>query len=396
MAAFDRSVTICRPNPWMRVAALSPLLIAPLLALPNELLGQSVPHDALGWLALVLKTGVAALAFWFVVDQRNPSPRKAPARLTVEQGAVSVDGTKVLDLREVRRAYLQPQWDAAPTVKLVGRADRTLLEDQVADEHEGQALLDALELGVSHKAIRFGSPPPRWVFWTLALTLMVASEVAGHFNPLYGFGVFLLYFLLVWLSQAAIHVGADGILRTSLGTRRFYPYADITRFEVKSGSVRLWLNSGKAVDLALGQGFGQTQCQAFLARVLPAHAASLAGEPLINTVALVARGGRTAADWLEALGGLLRGDAESYRSNAIPAENLWRVADDPAAEETARVGAAVALRASLDEEGRARLLQIAEASASPKVRVALRAAASVEGDEALVEALEACEAERAG
>jgi hypothetical protein len=134
----------------------------------------------------------------------------------------------------------------------------------------------------------------------------------------------------------------------------------------------------------------------FLARVLPAHAASLAGEPLVHTVALVARGGRTAADWLEALGGLLRGDAESYRSNAIPAENLWRVADDPAAEETARVGAAIALRASLDEEGRARLLQIAEASASPKVRVALRAAASVEGDEALVEALEACEAERAG
>ena len=82
-------------------------------------------------------------------------------------------------------------------------------------------------------------------------------------------------------------------------------------------------------------------------------------------------------------------------SGAVPEENLWRVAEDPAAEETARVGAAVALRTRLDREGRARLLCMSDASVSPRVRVALRAAATAEGEgeEALAEAPAAYEAD---
>ena len=83
------------------------------------------------------------------------------------------------------------------------------------------------------------------------------------------------------------------------------------------------------------------------------------------------------------------------RLGAGPEENLWRVAEDPAAEETARVGAAVALRTRLDREGRARLLCMSDASVSPRVRVALRAAATAEGEgeEALAEAPAAYEAD---
>jgi hypothetical protein len=162
--------------------------------------------------------------------------------------------------------------------------------------------------------------------------------------------------------------------------------------------VRLSLNSGQTVDLVVRDraALEHVHVYALLARIQAAHAAALAGKRPVDVVALVARGGRTAAEWLRALRRLLGGDAADYRSSAVPEENLWRVADDPTAEETARVGAAVALCTGLDDVGRARLLRIAEASASPKVRVALRAAASVEDDQALVEALEACEAERAG
>jgi hypothetical protein len=110
--------------------------------------------------------------------------------------------------------------------------------------------------------------------------------------------------------------------------------------------------------------------------------------------ALVSRGGRTAEDWTRAVRGLLRGAVGDYRSNAVPEENLWRVAEDPTAEETARVGAAVALRVTLDEEGRARMLRVAEASVAPRIRVALKAAASAE-DEAIEEALAAYDTEHA-
>jgi hypothetical protein len=233
----------------------------------------------------------------------------------------------------------------------------------------------------------------------LQVAFIAAAAAATLFNPLYCGFVFLGLLLGATFSPASIHVGADGILTTWLGRRRFYRYVDIAGVEASNnGVVQLRLNSGEAVDLVVRgrSALENVHVYAVLARIQAAHAAALAGQRPVDVVALVARGGRTAADWLHALHGLLGGDAADYRSNAVPEENLWRVADDPTAEETARVGAAVALRTGLDDAGRARLLQIAEASASPKVRVALRAAASVEGDEGLVEALEACEAEQAG
>ena len=394
MAAFDQDVTVCRPNPWLRAVAAAPLLLA--LAMGGLLFTVRVPLGLALVCTAVLLPAAAGLMISLSVGRRNPLPRKVAARLTVEGNAVSVDGAKVLDRRAVRGAFLQPWPGAAPTVRLVGRADMTLLEVEVADEREGQALLDALELGVSHTAIRFPGAPPRWAYLGLQVAFIAAAAAATLFNPLYCGFVFLGLLLGATFSPASIHVGADGILTTWLGRRRFYRYVDIAGVEASNnGVVQLRLNSGEAVDLVVRgrSALENVHVYAVLARIQAAHAAALAGKRPVDVLALVARGGRTAADWLYALHGLLGGD---YRGNAVPEENLWRVADDPTAEETARVGAAVALCAGLDHAGRARLLQIAEASASPKVRVALRAAASVEGDEALVEALEACEAERAG
>jgi hypothetical protein len=111
-----------------------------------------------------------------------------------------------------------------------------------------------------------------------------------------------------------------------------------------------------------------------------------------DAAALVGCGARTYDAWIEALRELSRDG--HYRAAALPPEELWRVLEDPAAETSARAGAAMALRESLDAEGRARLRVAGAASASPRVRVALDAIASSDADDAeLRAALEACASE---
>ena len=77
-----------------------------------------------------------------------------------------------------------------------------------------------------------------------------------------------------------------------------------------------------------------------------------------------------------------------YRSASVPEDTLWRVALDPSEPAEDRIGAGLALRSKLDDEGRARLRVAAEAAASPEVRIALEGAASEVDDDALAEVLE--------
>src|SRR5262249_33885234 len=67
--------------------------------------------------------------------------------------------------------------------------------------------------------------------------------------------------------------------------------------------------------------------------------------------------------------------AGGYRRGAIPPDRLLRVVEDPAADPIARASAAVALGPALDQEGRARLVRIAEACASPRARIVIEAVA---------------------
>jgi hypothetical protein len=68
-------------------------------------------------------------------------------------------------------------------------------------------------------------------------------------------------------------------------------------------------------------------------------------------------------------------------------DNLWRVANDPAQPPMARAAAAVALSPTLDDGGRARLADLANATAEPKLRIALERTAADAPDEELEQAL---------
>jgi hypothetical protein len=96
---------------------------------------------------------------------------------------------------------------------------------------------------------------------------------------------------------------------------------------------------------------------------------------------VLARGGRTVLDWRV---DLERATRQSFRTAALPQDEIDAVLADPAAPAEARVGAALALRAMGDAQLRVRVA--AESTASPRVRAALEAAAEDEIDDARIAA----------
>jgi hypothetical protein len=103
--------------------------------------------------------------------------------------------------------------------------------------------------------------------------------------------------------------------------------------------------------------------------------------------ASLARSGRATEAWMREVAAVTEAGA-SYRTPAVPPDELWRIVEDAAAPPTARAGAAVALRQALDAVGRVRLRAVADACAGPRLRVALDAVASSEDDDLLTRALD--------
>jgi hypothetical protein len=88
------------------------------------------------------------------------------------------------------------------------------------------------------------------------------------------------------------------------------------------------------------------------------------------------RSGRTFEQWLADARAIGR-DGGTYRAAAAPRAALWRIVESAVAAEEERVGAAVAL--ATDQESRARVGEVARATAGAALREALEAIA--DGDE---------------
>jgi hypothetical protein len=135
---------------------------------------------------------------------------------------------------------------------------------------------------------------------------------------------------------------------------------------------------------------GSGDREALFARVEERLSQLAHAEAAGHAAVLVAPGGRSVQEWSKALGAVGGADAGDYRSAAVPPSELWRIVLDPSSVAGVRAGAAVALRRSLDDEGRARMRVAADESASPKIRVMLEAVASGAEERAIEEALAAC------
>jgi hypothetical protein len=334
-------------------------------------------------MALVAPSGLLALVSVILELTGHPRAAGSPLLLAMAFGAL---GWVALRRRKVRYAHHPsgaPGWTVWITPEGF-RAREASRELRIArrDVRAGYAVPDATERGAH--VILEGRRGPRVDVWVPTIeearSLLEDLGVAPLARPM----TFAFFFGL------RVTVGADGVVVAwpLLGKRRFVPHDEITDVRWSADEVELVLADGGSYSIMTraSQTASSEQHLALLERLVSAraaYAASVGAEP----VAALARGGRPASAWVRDLRAMSEAAGSQYRTTALPAETLWRVALDPAAKEELRIGASLALRAGLDAPGRARLRAAAEAAASPRVRVALTAAADLDDDATLATAL---------
>jgi hypothetical protein len=241
----------------------------------------------------------------------------------------------------------------------------------------------------------------RRAFWTsMALGLLgpPALVVAGvvFLSSAMGIGGGFLGLVLAILGLSfglvprKVRIGHDGITERWLGRTRFHPYAEIASIEPCDGGLILVFEGGQRVEIGLAllvKKGGAPPTEQMVRHVQELHARYRA-EPPVEGQSRLSRQRRGPSAWLSALKGLLTAGPD-YRQAWLSREMLWSIVSSPAAEPSARAGAAVALRPTLDDADRARLRRLAEVTAAPRVRVVLEAAADGAEDEVLAEHLAA-------
>jgi hypothetical protein len=296
-------------------------------------------------------------------------------------------------------------------VRLVDARRRILFEAEVAHEEEAIELLRVLGFDAkSHRAEFHGASPlfqtvGRQIGWSLA-AFALCFVSSGMLATSLHLGSALLWPLLplffVGLIPSKIIVGVDGILVRWLWRSRFIPMSEIAKLVPEGDrAIGIHLRSGERVLVYTTphQRYKHDSTiqhrDAVLARMAEALATFREHGTAVDVSALVARGGRTRGQWLDALKKLRDGEG-GYRHTAVRDDDLWRIVEDPAAPADARAGAAMVLKRTLDDEGRARVRVAAEATASPKLRVVLDAAGADDDarlEEAVAE-LEPADAQR--
>jgi hypothetical protein len=187
-------------------------------------------------------------------------------------------------------------------------------------------------------------------------------------------------------SPAELVIGADGITVKQGFARQFIPFAAIARIDTGRGRRNIYgavLPPIDPVTIDLKDGsqvvprtvcFTADQQAELAARLADAQEAFAAGACDSDATARLDRNGRSARAWRDALRDALA-TAGGYRAEALDPNGVVRVLESPAAPVERRIGAALALAASMGDEGRTRICVAAAACANPRVRIALEKAA---------------------
>jgi hypothetical protein len=278
---------------------------------------------------------------------------KTPSTISVENGALVLDGgpkgTRVVPLAKLRTGRVLRAGSGRARLVVRGRWGQSIVA-HFDDAADARALLRDLKLS--------------------------ARDTPATFSFFFGLRV---------------TVGADGILMNwpLLRRRRFVPYSKIVAMAPSPGMIVFRLAGGDRYEIMTttsGRSIALEQHDALVERIEDACSAYRA-DNVEPPLAALGRGGRSALGWVKDLRALSEASGVGYRAATLPSDALWNVALDPAATEEMRIGAGLALRGALDEQGRARLRVAAEASASPKVRVVLEGAAEGMDDERLGESI---------
>ncbi len=169
---------------------------------------------------------------------------------------------------------------------------------------------------------------------------------------------------LLAMVPTRIFLGNDGVRLAWIGSR-FFAYGDVARVRQDGQDVVLDLLGGRTVLAPIGT------------KNLPGSAArrALLLQHLASARDGYARMRAANHDVLPRLALLGRDDESAYRAAPIEPDGLWRVVEDPALAVRYRVAAVNALTPSLDDVGKKRIADAADASASQETRASLQRAA---------------------
>jgi hypothetical protein len=327
-----------------------------------------------------------------------------PARLEASGKTVRANG-QVLRAH-VASAKIIPQPRRGPVIELRRTVDLYPARVAVATEEQARIFVRALGLDAREGTTRFQAPltgTPKGgvvagfaIAFGAVLALFFAFWLADSPRAELGLiAMILVAVMSVRLLRTTITIGRDGILIDGVLGRRFVPHASIAslerevRFNRRGPMVSrgFWANlqSGERLFLyTLNERLrdGMYEGDFLFDAASTAHGAAMTHGGMAT--ASLFRGHRTTDEWLRELKTVREA---RYRVAAVPDEELFSVLADPAADKTARAGAAVCL-ASAGEEARAKVRIAVEDIAAPELRAAVEAALS-DDEEELARMLEA-------
>jgi hypothetical protein len=394
---FDEDVQVIRRSRSMHAAAAAPATLGVLLACTGQSSIVSV-GGVLAWL------GVGLLLY---VWRRNPGATERPAHARANARGLFIDGRLVLESVRIKGGWLQPRSGGPPLVRVCGRGAGRDVDLAVRDSEAGRALLRALEVDPTRVLAHYWTmarplgAPRILACAAVAISLMLASGVVvGHSAPaVLALAVVALVVFVIGVGMPThVSVGADGVLLEWLGTTRFVRWSSVAAIEAFGQGVVLALEKGEWLTLRTPAAPERhhPERDAMIERMHVAWRAHDKARSGDSVARLVSRAGGRTREWVRAIRGIAT-SWNGYRTVGVPAERLWRVVEDPAAERASRTGAALALAPSLDATGQSRLYAAASSCAEPRLRIALTMAATAAGatalDEDLAAALDVIESE---
>jgi hypothetical protein len=380
-----------------RRAWLPAFAFVTLLGLPALFIGTVSVLPELPFALRLLLVATFFLA-WFLVPlllMRTHSRwwHRRAGRLHADEDGLSFRGAALVARSEIRHAY-HVKHDGHQIVRL--QMSHQPIEIEVANDEEASAMLRALRLDSRRSVGVFKLLRGTFRGFCLRIVAWGALALLSFETALFTAGIETAVLALVLSGLAGgmimqvevrVVVGVDGIYlrRVIVGRERFVPFSLIESVETNGRDVAFELRDGTTLRMNV---FGfkglklhderAVECENFVARIREQIALH---DHTARRAEALARHGRSTKDWLQEVARSSDTHA-SFRTPALAPDELWRVVEDTTTANTARAGAAVALRERLDDQGRERLRILADACAEPHLRVALEAVAS---DEALLE-----------
>lgn len=393
MAAFGASEVLVAGRSRRGIALAVAVGAPALLVLVCEATGNAHLED------LVMLVAAAEAIGFFFLPAIAPNgigfvkgERRGPLR--ADRDGLHFHGRLLLARAQIRHVAVEGLLGGRQIVHVSAVRARDDVHIELTDEEKARALVVALDLDPDKHVATFSveEDPLRGRLRWLAARLLIALGallVAGGVLYLARREEALLLALVPALLAYAlilprarvrvdISLAADGLTLRHRERLRSIALGTITEVTTAGSTATLLLANEEQLVLRFGPDVDATaslQHGAFVARLRRALARRASQRPRDPGEALLARGERLPGEWAKHLATLAR-PSEGYRVATVQPDTLWRIAEGVNADPTARVGALVALHARLDDETRARLLDLATRTAQRDLRAALEAAAA--------------------